>query len=49
MAAILTAVSEGSKLTKLNIINNIIGNNNLSGIDPGLLARAAEKLKYFRK
>ena len=43
-AAILTGVSEGSKMTSLTIYGN-----NLSGIDSGLLARAAEKLKYFCK
>ena len=41
--AILTAVNEGSKLTKLNI-----GWNNLSGVDPGLLAKAAAKLEMLR-
>ena len=41
--AILTAVSEGSKLTKLDI-----SNNNLSGIDPGLLAKAVTKLETFK-
>ena len=38
--AILTAVSEGSKLTELDI-----SCNNLSGLDPGLLARAVTKLE----
>ena len=42
--AILTGVSEGSKMKNLTIYGN-----NLSGIDSGLLARAAEKLKYFCK
>ena len=37
--AILTAVSEGSKLTKPDI-----SWNNLSGVDPGLLAKAVTKL-----
>ena len=36
---ILTAVSEDSKLTKLDI-----SWNNLSGVDPGLLAKAVAKL-----
>ena len=39
-AAILSAVSEGSKLTKL-----IISSNNLSGVDPGLLAKAVTNLE----
>ena len=37
---ILNTISEGSKLTKLNI-----SWNNLSGVDPGLLAKAAAKLE----
>ena len=35
----LTSVSEGSVLTKL-----AIGGNNLSEVDPGLMARATKKL-----
>ena len=38
--AILTAVSEGSKMIKLNIVEN-----NMSGVDPGLLAKAVNKLE----
>ena len=38
--AILTAVSEGSKMIKLNIVEN-----NMSGVDPGLLAKAVANLK----
>ena len=38
--AILTTVSEGSKLTKLDI-----SWDNLSGVDPGLLRRAVKRLK----
>ena len=38
--AILTAVSEGSKLAKLDI-----NGNDLSGVDSGLLTRAVIKLK----
>ena len=38
--AILTAVSEGSKMIKLNIVEN-----NMSGVDPGLLAKAVANLE----
>ena len=38
--AILTAVSEGNKLTKLEITQN-----DLLGVDPGLLAKAVTKLE----
>ena len=39
--AVITSASEGCKLTKLNIRGN-----NLSGVDPGLLAKAVTKLGH---
>ena len=39
-AAILTAVSEGSKMTELNICWN-----DMSGVDPGLLAKAVNNVE----
>ena len=38
--AIFTAVSEGSKLSKLDI-----GHNDLSGLDPGLVRKAVTNMK----
>ena len=40
VVVIVTAVSEGGKLTNLNI-----SWNNLSGVDPGLLAKAVTRLQ----
>ena len=40
--AILTAVSKGSKMATL-----YIRGNDLSGVDPGLLARARKSLKII--
>ena len=41
--AILSAVSEGSQL-----VNLYIGGNNLSEVDPGLLAKAVTKLETLK-